>query len=372
MTISTILNEVASGRELANGELLFLLESEEGQDKILECADNLNRQAHYDVVTFVHNRNINYTNICGNNCLFCAYRRGENDADAYMLSIEQVLDKIASAPGISEVCIQGGIKPGLSFSFILEMLREIKAIYPHIHIHAFSPMEIKYFSIISGHSVSSVINKLMACGLGSMPGTAAEILDDDVRRRICPQKLSTVEWVDIISSAHRMGLRSTATILFGHLESVAQIVKHLDIIRQIQKETGGFTEFIPLVFMPYDTALGRKFNIREPLSFSRVIRFHAISRIYFHGLINNIQVSWPKLGLENAIKCLSAGVNDLGGTLYEENITRSAGGNYGQRVSLEEFTERIVRAGKTPRMRDTLYNLMPNSIFDLALVRNGG
>ena len=360
MNINTILNDVAEGKELASDELLFLMETGNHDDEIIEFADSLNREVNHDVVTFVHNRNINYTNICRNRCLFCAFRRSSTDVDGFVLSVEEILEKIASTPGITEVCIQGGILPGLSFSFILEMLQAIKAEYPDIHIHAFSPMEIKYFSHISGSSISSVITKLTECGLGSIPGTAAEILDDRVRQVICPEKVTVSEWVDIITTAHWLGLRSTSTILFGHVETTAQIVRHMEIIREIQKKTGGFTEFIPLVFVPYGTTLGKKFGIGEPLSFEKVLKLYALSRIYFNGLVSNIQSSWPKLGLENAVKCLSAGVNDLGGTLYEENITRSAGGNFGQKVSIEEFREHIMKFGKTPRLRDTLYHLLPD------------
>jgi len=360
MNINTILNEVARGKELTSDELLVLMETENRREEIIDLADRLNCEANHDVVTFVHNRNINYTNICRNRCLFCAFRRSSIDPDGFVLSVEDILRRIDSTPGITEVCIQGGILPGLSFSFILEMLQAIRENYPDIHIHAFSPMEIKYFSDISGSSIRSVINKLLEYGLGSIPGTAAEILDDHVRKVICPEKLTRSEWVDVITIAHQLGLKSTSTILLGHIETTGRIVRHLEIIREIQKKTGGFTEFIPLIFVPYGTALGKDFRINETLSFEKVSKFYAFSRIYFNRMIPNIQSSWPKLGLENATKCLSAGVNDLGGTLYEENITRSAGGKSGQKISIKEFREHIFKLGKTPRLRDTLYNLLPD------------
>ena len=360
MNTNTILSEVAKGRELATDELLFLMEADDHTEAVIELADCLNRQVNHDVVTFVHNRNINYTNICQNRCLFCAFRRNRFATDGFALSVEEILNKIASTPGITEVCIQGGILPELNFSYILEMLQAIKAAYPQIHIHAFSPMEIKYFAEVSGSSIASVIEKLMEYGLGSIPGTAAEILDDGVRQMICPEKLSVAEWVNIITTAHQTGLPSTATILLGHIETARQIACHMGIIREIQRKTGGFTEFIPLIFVPYGTALGKKFGIKTTLSFEKVLKFYALSRIYFYGLIPNIQSSWPKLGLENAVRCLSAGVNDLGGTLYEENITRTAGGNFGQKVSLEEFREQVIKVGKTPQLRDTLYHLLPD------------
>ena len=362
MNINTILSEVEKGKELASDELLHLMEAINHGAEILALADSLNREVNHNTVTFVHNRNINYTNICRNNCLFCGFRRSGTEADSFILTIDEILEKIASTPGITEVCLQGGIMSGLRFAYILEMLPAIKAAYPELHLHAFSPMEIKYFSLISESSISLVISQLMQYELGSIPGTAAEILDDRLRQAICPGKLTTLEWIDIITTAHRMGLKSTATILLGHIETPRQIVRHMEIIRDIQKQTGGFTEFIPLIFVPYGTILGKRFDISEILPFHKVQRFYALCRIYFHRWIPNIQSSWPKLGLENAVKCLSAGVNDLGGTLYEENITRNAGGTFGQKVSLNEFREQVLKAGKTPRLRDTLYNPLPDYV----------
>jgi 7,8-didemethyl-8-hydroxy-5-deazariboflavin synthase CofH subunit len=360
MNTDITLSEVARGREITSDELLFLMEDRNCQDSVIELADNLNRKINHDVVTFVHNRNINYTNICRNRCLFCAFRRTAVDEDSFVLSVDEILRRISCTQGITEVCLQGGISAGLNFPFILEIVQAIKSAYPDIHIHAFSPMEIKHFSVLSGNTIGSVLSELIECGLGSIPGTAAEILNDRVRQVICPEKVAVSEWVDIITTAHQLGLRSTATILIGHIETASQVVRHLEIIRTIQKKTSGFTELIPLIFIPYGTSLGRKFNIGSPISFEKVLKFYALSRIYLNGLINNIQASWPKLGLENAVKCLSAGVNDLGGTLYEENITRNAGGIFGQKVDLEEFREHILGAGKTPRLRDTLYNFLPD------------
>lgn len=360
MNINIILKEIAKGKELTPKELLFLTEVENHGDEIKGLADTLNRGVNENIVTFVHNRNINYTNICRNRCLFCGFRRSNGDRDSYVLSIEEILRTIAATPRITEVCIQGGILPGIRFSFITDMLQEIKNAYPQIHIHAFSPMEIKYFSDISGRSIRSVIRVLMKCGLDSIPGTAAEILDDRIRQVICPEKITTRDWIDIVTTAHQLGLKSTSTILIGHIEEACQIVEHMKIIRGIQKNTGGFTEFIPLIFVPYAAPLGRKFRINEMLPFVKILKFYSLARIFFNGVITNIQASWPKLGFENAIKSLSAGVNDLGGTLYEENITRNAGGNCGQKVSIEEFREGINKIRKTPRERDTLYNLLPD------------
>jgi len=358
MNINTILTEVSQERELTSDELLLLMQDKGNEAEIIAVADEINRKVNHDIVTFVHNRNINYTNICRNKCLFCAFSRKIGDSDSYLLSVKEIVERIAKTPKITEVCIQGGILPGLEFSYVLEMLRAIRESFPAIHIHAFSPMEIYYFSEVSGKRIEDVIDELMTCGLDSVPGTAAEILDESIRMIICPQKISAEEWERIITIAHLKGLRSTATILIGHIESAKSVVHHMERIRDIQKETEGFTEFIPLIFVPFSTALGTKYGISDLLPLSYLLKFYALSRLYFNGYIKNIQVSWPKLGFENALRCLAAGVNDLGGTLYEENITRSAGGRSGQVIKLDEFKEGIIRAGKNPKLRDTLYNLL--------------
>ncbi len=359
MNTDTILSDADQGKELAPHEFLFLMKTEGNEEEIRGLADKLNREVNGDVVTFVHNRNVNYTNICINSCLFCGFRRNSKDPGSFVLSVDEILGKIASTPGIKEVCIQGGILPSLSFPLILEMVRAIKGAFPNIHIHAFSPMEIKFFSELSGEPISSVIFKLMDCGLDSIPGTAAEILDDRLRQAICPEKLTTSEWIDVMTTAHGLGLKSTSTILIGHIETAAQVVRHLEILREIQKKTCGFTEFIPLIFVPYTTPLGKRYGIGKIIPHGKLFKFYSLSRIFFQRTIKNIQASWPKLGLENAVKSLFSGVNDLGGTLYEENITSSAGGNAGQMVSIQEVRERVNKTGKTFRLRDTLYNLLP-------------
>ncbi len=238
------------------------------------------------------------------------------------------------------------------------MLQEIKAKFPNIHIHAFSPMEIYYFSQKSGKSIAFTLESLIDCGLGSLPGTAAEVLDDQLREKICPGKVKVSTWVDIIKTAHKLGLKSTATILFGHLETPEQIAHHLEIIRQIQHETRGFTEFVPLPFVPFRTPLNKTLRNKGILPFYKIRLIHALFRIFFADSIPNIQASWPKLGLDRALQCVFSGVNDLGGTLYEENITKSAGGKYGEKVSLSQFHREIKRAGKIPQLRTTLYEFL--------------
>ena len=356
LDINTILRDAANGKEISSAELLFLLKSRDGFDQIIQTADMLNQSVNGDFVSFVHNRNINYTNICRNNCEFCGFRRRHGDKGAFLLTPDEMLAAIAETPEISEVCIQGGINKNFGFEEAIGVLRAIKEAYPEIHVHAFSPMEIKHFSMAARRSVEHVLHAFISVGLDSIPGTAAEILVDEIRCIICPDKITTKEWIKIITLAHRMGLKSSSTIMLGHIEQPEHVAAHLEILRRIQKTTRGFTEFIPLFFVPQRTALARKFNITEMLSFEHVMKLFALSRIYFNGYIDNIQSSWPKLGLKRAVDCLVAGVNDLGGTLYSENITRCAGGTHGQSVSLNEFKSAIVGQGKIPRQRDTLYN----------------
>jgi CofH subfamily radical SAM domain protein len=242
-------------------------------------------------------------------------------------------------------------------------LQEIKAKFPHIHIHAFSPMEVYYFSQKSGQSLTATLESLIDSGLDSLPGTAAEILDDQLRKLICPGKLNVATWIEVVKTAHRLGLKSTATILFGHIETPEQVGQHLQILREIQYETNGFTEFIPLPFVPFRTALGDKWEVKEMLAFHRVRLFYALFRIFWGKLIPNIQASWPKLGLDRALECVFTGANDLGGTLYQENITRSAGGTHGEKVSLGQFQRRIQEAGKVPQLRNTLYELLDHQLL---------
>ena len=358
MNTATILREVSKGRALSPEELCFLLRREKDTDEILDWANQMNLAVNSDRVTFVHNRNINYTNICINHCSFCGFRRDGKEAESYFLTVEEILGKIEETPEVSEVCIQGGLFPGLEFSYILEMLQGIKARFPHIHIHAFSPMEVCYFSQKSRKSISSTLECLIENGLDSLPGTAAEVLDDQLRKQICPEKINVATWIEVVKTAHRLGLKSTATILFGHIETAEQTAHHLHILREIQHETHGFTEFIPLPFVPFHTPLGKRFGFKEIFPFRRVRLFHALCRIFFHHSIPNIQASWPKLGLDRALSCVFSGVNDLGGTLYQENITRSAGGNHGEKVALSEFQQKILEAGKIPQLRNTLYELL--------------
>jgi len=363
MDTDTILSDAANGKKISTEELLFLLRKDEGDYRIIKTADMLNQSVNGNYVSFIHNHNINYTNICRNNCTFCGFKRRFSDKNAFLLTEDEILISIAETPDITEVCVQGGINEEFGLAEALRLLSAIKGAYPRIHIHAFSPMEIKHFSMASSRSVENVLQSLVGAGLDSIPGTAAEILVDEIRSIICSEKITTREWIKIITTAHNMGLKSTSTIMLGHIEKPEHIAAHLKILRHIQKTTKGFTEFIPLFFVPQRTALAKKFNISEMVSLRYVMKFFALSRIYFNGYINNIQSSWPKLGLKQAVNCLDAGVNDLGGTLYSENISRCAGGSHGQYVSLNDFELSVLDSGKIPRQRDTLYNyLLANDV----------
>jgi 7,8-didemethyl-8-hydroxy-5-deazariboflavin synthase CofH subunit len=326
--------------------------------ELFAAADQLREKALGRRISFVVNRNINFTNVCAINCLFCGYSVRPGDKISFILDDDEILSKIrASVPlGITEVCITGGLHPELSLDRLTGMVRAISTGFPGIHIHAFSPMEIVFLSRKEGLTAREIIARLMDAGLGSMPGTAAEILVDDVRNKICPGKLSTAEWIDVIRTAHTLGLRTTATMMFGHVESERDMAEHLGILRSIQEETGGFSEFVPLPFIPFKTAL--KNVPARSLEASLVKRVHAVARVFFEGLIPNIQVSWTKLGVQAARDMLHAGVSDLGGTLVEENITRMAGGTHGQYLSRGEMAQIIREEGFEPVERDTLYAIL--------------
>jgi len=319
---------------------------------LFEIADELRSEAVGDIVTYVINRNINFTNLCVGDCAFCAFKKEHG----YTLSMEQILQKVedATAQGATEICIQGGLLEGATLDFYCEMLACIKSHFG-VHLHAFSPMEVFHAAKNSNVDVRDALKALKRSGLDSMPGTAAEILDDDIRRRICPNKVSTAQWIDVITTAHQMKIPTTATIMYGHIETLEHWIDHLLLIRDIQKRTGGFTEFIPLPFMPKNNGLGK--IARGPTK-TDSLTMHALSRVLLYPYISNIQASWVKLGRELARETLFYGVNDLGGTLMEEHITGSAGGTEGEYMSPREFEEIITSAGRIPRRRTTLYELI--------------
>jgi len=330
-------------------------------EALIETADLLRTRAVGEQGSFVTTRNINFTNVCNMGCKFCGFAKRKTESGAELLSFEQIAQRAQQAwdSGATEVCIQGGLHPDIKGDHYRNILKAIKAQVPDMHIHAFSPFEIWYGALKSRMSTKAFIQDLIDHGLGSMPGTAAEILDVEIRKQLTKDKLSTEQWIDIITTAHQLGLPTTATIMYGHIDSPKHWVEHIGKIRTIQKKTGGFTEFVPLGFVHYESPLYTKNNhVRPGPTFDENIKMHAISRVMLNGWIDNIQASWVKLGPEYAIQMLRAGVNDLGGTLMNENITRSSGGIYGQEMTSSQMIEMISRAGLKPVRRNTLYKTL--------------
>ncbi len=327
---------------------------------LVAVADEIRRTDVGDVVTYVVNRNINWTNICFVGCKFCAFAHLKGDEEAYDLPIEFVLEKVGEAieRGATEVCMQGGINPELPADGYFRILRAIRSRFPDIHIHAYSPMEIMYGARRARMSHVEFLAELKACGLDTIPGTAAEILDDDVREILSHKKLSTSTWVEIIQAAHSLGIPTTSTLMYGHIETPMHIARHLDLLRRIQRETGGFTEFVPLRFIWQNTQLYREGLVRPIPQGQLDLAVYATSRLMLRGLIDNIQTSWVKLGHRLATVSLQAGCNDMGGTLMEESISREAGADAGEFTSARELAELIRGMGRIPRQRDTLYRLL--------------
>ena len=358
--IRLILENALSDRRpsLSDIEQLFLTTDKE-KKAVLQVADWLREKVHGDNVSFVINRNINFTNVCYMGCKFCGFAKRLDEAGAEWISVEEVVKRAEEAwnRGASEVCIQGGLHPKLPGTYYRDLLIALKKALPELHIHAFSPFEIWYGARKMKLSYSDFLEDLKECGLGSMPGTAAEILDKQIREKLTKNKLSTARWVEIIKTAHSLGIPSTATIMYGHIDAPMHWAIHLDTIRRIQIETGGFTEFVPLSFVHYDSPLFLENPnlVRPGASDNEIDLMHAVSRIALNGLIDNVQVSWTKLGAERARNLLSMGVNDMGGTLMNESISRSAGSKNGQEITEREMVDIIRSASKVPVRRNTLY-----------------
>jgi len=346
------------GGTLSRDQCLQLAEAQ-GDDLLglLLFAGRLRRTLVGDTVTYVVNRNINFTNVCFVGCKFCAFSRGPREPDAYFLSLEEIGRKAVEAweLGATEVCIQGGLPRNLPPLHYRDILRAVKQATPQMHIHAFSPMEIVYGVELTGMPLAEYLSMLRANGLDTLPGTAAEILDDEVRAVLSRNKLSTAQWREVITTAHRCGIRTTSTMMYGHRETPAHWVDQLLLLRDIQQETGGFTEFVPLGFVHQNTLLFQQGLARPGPTLSEHLRVHALARVLLAGAIRNLQVSWVKLDLQVSQLCMQAGANDYGGTLMEENISRLAGATSGQYVSPEEFQERILALGRVPAERNTTY-----------------
>jgi 7,8-didemethyl-8-hydroxy-5-deazariboflavin synthase CofH subunit len=350
--------ETQDGGHLSREQCLLLAHAE-GDDLLglLVAADTLRRDLVGNLVTYVVNRNINFTNVCFVGCKFCAFSRGPREADTYFLSLEQLAQKAieASQLGATEVCIQGGLPHELPPFHYRDILRAVKNAVPAMHIHAFSPMEIVYGVELTGMPLHDYLQMLRDNGLDTLPGTAAEILDDDVRFLLSRNKLSTEQWKQVIRTAHGCGIRSTSTLMYGHVETPTHWVNQLLLFREIQQETGGVTEFVPLGFVHYNTLLFQQGISRPGPTLAEHLKIHALSRVMLAGAINNIQVSWVKLNRQLSQLCLHAGANDYGGTLMEENISREAGATAGQYTSPEQFQSLILEAGRIPAERNTTY-----------------
>ena len=349
------------GKELTEDELtaLFAETRPEVIEEMRVAADELRQELAGDRVTFVVNRNINFTNICIVGCAFCGFGQGKRSPDAYEVSEEDFAARIQEAVdfGATELCMQGGIHPDLTLEEYGKWLRLAKEVAPQLHLHAYSPMEVDYMCERSGKGPDEVFEYLIECGLGSTPGTAAEVLDDGVRQRISPNKLPADRWVEIIEASHRAGLRSTSTVMFGHIEEPRELARHMQVIRALQERTGGITEFVPLSFIPFNTMLGRTHGIEE-ISDAENLKHTAAFRLALGKTIPNLQASWVKMGLGAATEALRWGVNDLCGTLMEENISRMAGSQHGVKLEPEQLIEAARAGGREPAQRTTLYEIV--------------
>ena len=349
------------GLELSEDELeaLFAETRPAVIEQMRAAADELRAELAGETATFVVNRNINFTNVCVVGCAFCGFGQGKRSPDAHTVTEDDFSARIDEAVefGATEICMQGGIHPDYTLEHYGRWLSLAKEVAPQLHLHAYSPMEVHFMCERSGKSPDAVFEYLRECGLGSTPGTAAEVLDDGVRQRISPNKLPADRWVEIIEAAHRSGLRSTSTVMFGHIEEPRELARHMRVIRSLQERTGGITEFVPLSFIPFQTLLGRTHGIEE-ISAEENLKHTAAFRLALGKTITNLQASWVKMGLDAATESLRWGVNDLGGTLMEENISRMAGSHHGTRLEPEDLIGAARAAGRTPAQRTTLYEIV--------------
>ena len=360
--VRALLEGALRGDELSPSDAERLL-TVDGIDfhALMAAADLARREDCGDDVSYVVCRNINFTNVCYVGCSFCGFARHKDDPiDAYDRTHAEILEKCQNAieRGATEVCIQGGIHPNKTHEDYRDILLAIKAVYPDLHIHAYSPEEIDFGHRKSGMKLEEYLQWLVDAGLGTMPGTAAEILDDEIRDILSPNKLKTDRWVEIVTAAHKLGLRSTSTLMYGHIEKPRHIAGHLDLLRTIQKETGGFTEFVPLGFIHERNLLYNLLGARPGPSMLEDLRMIAVSRLFLRPWITNIQISWVKMGHKLGQMALCAGANDFGGTLMEESISRESGSDFGENTPPEEFRRLIRDVGRVPVERSTLYDVV--------------
>jgi FO synthase len=364
--LEPILARATAGETLAERDIVALFEARgDAFDLVCDTADQLRREVNGDTVSYVVTRNINYTNICYFRCQFCAFSKGKLSENLrgrpYNLDMDEIVRRCEEAweRGATEVCLQGGIHPEYTGATYLGVCRAIKAAVPGLHIHAFSPLEIWQGAKTLGRTLPDFLSELRDAGLSSLPGTAAEILDDEIRAIICPDKVKTAEWLEVMEAAHTVGLRATVTIMYGHVDRYEHWARHLLRVRELQARTGGFTEFVPLPFIPMEAPISLKGGARLGPTYREAVLMHAVGRLVLHPLISNIQTSWVKLGSTGAAACLNAGCNDLGGTLMNESISRAAGASFGQEMPPEAMEELIRSLGRTPRQRTTLYGDTP-------------
>jgi len=357
--VSSILDRALSLKDISVKEAVELFECKD-IDALTIVADALRKSTVGDIVTYVINRNINFTNVCIKRCGFCAFSRDFREEEGYLLPIDEIVRRAKEAYrfGATEVCIQAGLMPRMDGNMYIDICKAIKKELPDIHIHAYSPEEVLYGASRSGMSIEEYLKSLKEAGLGSIPGTAAEILVQSVRDKISRGRIKVKDWVRVIKTAHRLGIPSTATIMYGHVESSVHKAVHLAIIRDIQRETGGFTEFVPLSFVYKEAPMYKHKSVhglRAGASREEVIKMHAVARIMLNNYIKNLQVSWVKEGIDFAKELLNAGANDLGGTLMNESISTAAGSMHGQMVRPKELRDAIRSIGRIPAERDTLY-----------------
>jgi FO synthase len=368
LDLEEILSKAKAGEDLVEQEVVRLLQAREADfTYVCQAADEIRKRVNGDKVTYVVNRNINYTNVCYFKCQFCAFSKGKMSENLrgrpYDLEPEEIMRRTREAwdRGASEVCLQGGIHPEYDGNTYINICHSIKQVVPEMHIHAFSPLEVWQGAHTLGLGVQDYLAELKEAGLGTLPGTAAEILDDEVRATLCPDKINTDQWLQVMEAAHKVGFNTTATIMCGHIEEYKHVARHLLKLRDLQKKTGGFTEFVILPFIHMEAPIYLKGHARKGLTFRESILIHAVARLALHPHFVNIQASWTKLGHAGVQACLKAGVNDLGGTLMNETITRAAGASHGQETSPEEMEEIIRAVGRTPEQRTTDYQPVPGA-----------
>jgi 7,8-didemethyl-8-hydroxy-5-deazariboflavin synthase CofH subunit len=361
--VSAILHRTLAGEELSWTDGLRLCETN-GLNFQAVClvADEMRRRQVGEVVTYVVNRNINFTNVCIKHCTFCAFSREYRQEEGYFLPAEEIVRRAQEAVdmGATEVCMQAGLPPKMDGNLYIELTKAVKKAFPTLHMHAFSPEEVQYGAIRSGVPIIQYLKELKDAGLDTLPGTSAEILDQEIRDIIAPGRITVQQWIEVITSAHSLGIPTTSTIMYGHIETPVHWVKHMNLLRDIQKETGGFTEFVPLSLIHQEAPMyTRKLvaNVREGATGTEVVKMHAVARLMLGPTFRNIQSSWVKEGPKMAQYLLTVGANDLGGTLINESISTSAGAQYGQLVPPKELRRLIRDAGRTPAERSTTYKL---------------